>query len=154
MYGVCVIKKFINNCENEQILFSLLYLFMKNFLSISENQFGNYAIQIFIEKIANKEKYFSLFQQNIIFNFIRLSVNRFGSRVIECFIDKIDNKKRIQILRYLLQSGYHNQIISNKYGKYVILKLLNEYEGVYNTNMRNIVFNVNNNINKDKEYIF
>ena len=135
MNGVFVIKKFINNCENEQILLSLLSLFIKNFLNISENQFGNFAIQLFIDKISKKEKYFSILQQTITFNFIRLSINKFGSRVIECFIDKINNRNKLQLFHYLLESGYHNQIISNKYGKYVIYKLLNQYEGINNTNM-------------------
>jgi hypothetical protein len=127
MYGVCVIKKFINTCENEQILLSLLSLFMKNIINISENQFGNYAIQIFIEKISKKEKLFSLFEQYIIFNFIRLSINRFGSRVIECFIEKLNRRKKIQLFNCLLETGYLNQIIINKYGKYVIYKLFNGY---------------------------
>jgi hypothetical protein len=138
MYGVCVIKKFINTCENEQILFSLFSLFIKNFVNISENQFGNYAIQIFIEKISNKEKLFFVFEQTITFNFIRLSINRFGSRVIECFIEKLNRRKKMQLFNCILEMGYLNQILTNKYGKYVIYKLLNGFENLYNVNIRNI----------------
>ena len=155
MYGVCVIKKFINTCENEQILLSLLSLFMKNIINISENQFGNYAIQIFIEKISKKEKLFSLFEQYIIFNFIRLSINRFGSRVIECFIEKLNRRKKIQLFNCLLETGYLNQIIINKYGKYVIYKLFNEYEDLYDINIRNIISNMNIDINSiNNNYLF
>ena len=149
MYGVCVIKKFINTCENEQILLSLLSLFMKNIINISENQFGNYAIQIFIEKISKKEKLFSLFEQYIIFNFIRLSINRFGSRVIECFIETLNRRKKMELFNCILEMGYLNQILTNKYGKYVIYKLLNGFENLYNVNIRNIrnidLNNINNN---------
>lgn len=155
MYGVCVIKKFINTCENEQILLSLLSLFMKNIINISENQFGNYAIQIFIEKISKKEKLFSLFEQYIIFNFIRLSINRFGSRVIECFIEKLNRRKKIQLFNCLLETGYLNQIIINKYGKYVIYKLFNGYENLYDINIRNIISNMNIDINSiNNNYLF
>ena len=155
MYGVCVIKKFINTCENEQILLSLLSLFMKNIINISENQFGNYAIQIFIEKISKKEKLFSLFEQYIIFNFIRLSINRFGSRVIECFIEKLNRRKKIQLFNCLLETGYLNQIIINKYGKYVIYKLFNGYEDLYDINIRNIISNMNIDINSiNNNYLF
>jgi len=155
MYGVCVIKKFINTCENEQILLSLLSLFMKNIINISENQFGNYAIQIFIEKISKKEKLFSLFEQYIIFNFIRLSINRFGSRVIECFIEKLNRRKKIQLFNCLLETSYLNQIINNKYGKYVIYKLFNGYEDLYDINIRNIISNMNIDINSiNNNYLF
>ena len=155
MYGVCVIKKFINTCENEQILLSLLSLFMKNIINISENQFGNYAIQIFIEKISKKEKLFSLFEQYIIFNFIRLSINRFGSRVIECFIEKLNRRKKMQLFNCILEMGYLNQIITNKYGKYVICKLFNGYENLYNINIRNMISNMDIDINNvNNIYIF
>ena len=155
MYGVCIIKKFINTCENEQILFSLFSLFIQNFVNISENQFGNYAIQIFIEKIANNEKLFSVFEQTITFNFIRLSINRFGSRVIECFIEKLNRRKKMQLFNCILEMGYLNQIITNKYGKYVICKLFNGYENLYNINIRNMISNMNIDINNDNNiYIF
>ena len=155
MYGVCVIKKFINTCENEQILLSLLSLFMKNIINISENQFGNYAIQIFIEKISKKEKLFSLFEQYIIFNFIRLSINRFGSRVIECFIETLNRRKKMELFNCILEMGYLNQILTNKYGKYVIYKLFNGYEDLYDINIRNIISNMNIDINSiNNNYLF
>ena len=145
MFGVCVIKKFINNCQNQECIYFLLVTFINNFVNISENQFGNYAIQIFIDKIALNEKMLSVLEQQIFLNFLRLSVHRFGSRVIENYIEKLRKKKKRKILSILWDKGYIFQLIINKYGKYVISKLLYGFNSENRTNLLNAFSSIKNN---------
>ena len=145
MFGVCVIKKFINNCQNQECIYFLLVTFINNFVNISENQFGNYAIQIFIDKIALNEKMLSVLEQQIFLNFLRLSVHRFGSRVIENYIEKLRKKKKRKILSILWDKGYIFQLIINKYGKYVISKLLYGFNSENRKNLLNAFSTIKNN---------
>lgn len=145
MFGVCVIKKFINNCQNQECIYFLLVTFINNFVNISENQFGNYAIQIFIDKIALNEKMLSVLEQHIFLNFLRLSVHRFGSRVIENYIEKLRKKKKRKILSILWDKGYIFQLIINKYGKYVISKLLYGFNSENRKNLLNAFSTIKNN---------
>jgi hypothetical protein len=145
MFGVCVIKKFINNCQNQECIYFLLVTFINNFVNISENQFGNYAIQIFIDKIALNEKMLSVLEQHIFLNFLRLSVHRFGSRVIENYIEKLRKKKKRKILSILWDKGYIFQLIINKYGKYVISKLLYGFNSENRKNLLNAFSSIKNN---------
>ena len=145
MFGVCVIKKFINNCQNQECIYFLLVTFINNFVNISENQFGNYAIQIFIDKIALNEKMLSVLEQQIFLNFLRLSVHRFGSRVIENYIEKLRKKKKRKILSILWDKGYIFQLIINKYGKYVISKLLYGFNSENRKNLLNAFSSIKNN---------
>ena len=148
MYGVCVIKKFINNSNNHNCIFFLLLNFINNFLYISENQFGNYAIQILIDKISINENLLYVLEQQIFFHFLRLSIHKFGSRVIEKYLEKIKKKKKRKILEMLWVKGYIFHIIVNKYGKYVISKLLNGFNIEKRKNLLNIFSSI-----KSNEYI-
>ena len=148
MYGVCVIKKFINNSNNHNCIFFLLLSFINNFLYISENQFGNYAIQILIDKISINENLLYVLEQQIFFHFLRLSIHKFGSRVIEKYLEKIKKKKKRKILEMLWVKGYIFHIIVNKYGKYVISKLLNGFNIEKRKNLLNIFSSI-----KSNEYI-
>jgi len=56
MYGVCAVKKFIAYTKNEVIMNQFLTIIMTNFINISQNKFGNYLIQDFLEKWWNKEE--------------------------------------------------------------------------------------------------
>ena len=138
MFGVCVIKKFINNSHNYDCIYFLLITFINNFVYISENQFGNYAIQIFIDKISINENLIYVLEKQIFLNFLRLSIHRFGSRVIEKYIDNIKKKKKRKILELLWTKGLIFHIIVNKYGKYVISKLLNGFNSEKRKDLLNI----------------
>ena len=145
MYGVCVIKKFINNSNNHNCIFFLLLSFINNFLYISENQFGNYAIQILIDKISINENLLYVLEQQIFFHFLRLSIHKFGSRVIEKYLEKIKKKKKRKILEMLWVKGYIFHIIVNKYGKYVISKLLNGFNIEKRKNLLNLFSSIKSN---------
>ncbi len=145
MFGVCVIKKFINNSHNYECIYSLFMIFINNFVYISENQFGNYAIQIFIDKISINENLIYVLEQQIFLNFLRLSIHRFGSRVIEKYIDIIKKKKKRKILEMLWTKGLIFHIIVNKYGKYVISKLLNGFNSERRKNLLNIFSSIKSN---------
>ena len=61
----------------------------------------------------------------------------------------------MQLFNCILEMGYLNQIITNKYGKYVICKLFNGYENLYNINIRNMISNMDIDINNvNNIYIF
>ena len=120
-------------------------MLVNNFVYISENQFGNYAIQIFIDKISINENLIYVLEQQIFLNFLRLSIHRFGSRVIEKYIDIIKKKKKRKILEMLWTKGLIFHIIVNKYGKYVISKLLNGFNSERRKNLLNIFSSIKSN---------
>ena len=149
MYGVCIIQKFINNCYNMEYIYFLLISFINNMEYISKNQFGNYAIQILIDKIYSYENIFFVLEKHIFVNFIGLSIDRYGSRVIEKYIDKIKKTQKRKILSYLIDKGYIFHILVNKYGKYVISKLLHGF----NSENRKNILNTLSSIKKSEKYI-
>ncbi len=49
--GICIIKKFISENDNIAIRNEIIQLLTKNCLEITQDQYGNYAIQHANEKI-------------------------------------------------------------------------------------------------------
>ena len=132
-----------------EYIYFLLISFINNMEYISKNQFGNYAIQILIDKIYSYENIFFVLEKHIFVNFIGLSIDRYGSRVIEKYIDKIKKTQKRKILSYLLDKGYIFHILVNKYGKYVISKLLHGF----NSENRKNILNTLSSIKKSEKYI-
>ena len=62
-------------------------------------------------------------------NFIRLSMNQYGNHIVEIFFGNISKNKKKKIFIELSNQGLLVQMYMNKYGKYMINKLLNGLEG-------------------------
>ena len=79
MYGVCVVKKFINNTNNQIYCNILIKNIFINFYKIAKNNYGNYAIQNLIDKFYKNENFMN-YLLNLIFynninNFLDISIN-------------------------------------------------------------------------------
>lgn len=61
-------------------------------------------------------------------NFIRLSMNQYGNHIVEIFFGNISKNKKKKIFIELSNQGLLVQMYMNKYGKYMINKLLNGFE--------------------------
>ena len=164
MYGVCVVKKFINNTNNQIYCNILIKNIFINFYKIAKNNYGNYAIQNLIDKFYKNENFMN-YLLNLIFynninNFLDISINRFGSHIVEYFISKLGKSKKKKIFLDIFGAISNGNLIIktiyfNKYGKYVINKLLIGFEFeeknyfIMKLNQNNNYINKNNNDNED-----
>ncbi len=164
MYGVCVVKKFINNTNNQIYCNILIKNIFINFYKIAKNNYGNYAIQNLIDKFYKNENFMN-YLLNLIFynninNFLDISINRFGSHIVEYFISKLGKSKKKKIFLDIFNNISNGNLIIktiyfNKYGKYVINKLLIGFEFeeknyfIMKLNQNNNYINKNNNDNED-----
>ena len=122
MYGVCTAIKFINYTKNEIIEKQLLNLILSNFLSIAENQFGNYLIQNVMRLWWNTKK--GLFLKKICMEkFHKLAKNHYSSYVCDIFL-KLSNLQEKQILMSMLINN-KTTIDNNNCGKIILNKLMN-----------------------------
>ena len=164
MYGVCVVKKFINNTNNQIYSNILIKNIFINFYKIAKNNYGNYAIQNLIDKFYKNENFMN-YLLNLIFynninNFLDISINRFGSHIVEYIISKLGKSKKKKIFLDIYNNISNGNLIIktiyfNKYGKYVINKLLIGFEFeeknyfIMKLNQNNNYINKNNNDNED-----
>ena len=122
MYGVCTAIKFINYTKNEIIEKQLLNLILSNFLSIAENQYGNYLIQNVMRLWWNTKK--GLFLKKICMEkFHKLAKNHYSSYVCDIFL-KLSNLQEKQILMSMLINN-KTTIDNNNCGKIILNKLMN-----------------------------
>ena len=157
MYGVCVVKKFINNTNNQIYCNILIKNIFINFYEIAKNNYGNYAIQSLIDKFYKNENFMN-YLLNLIFynninNFFDISINRFGSHIVEYFLSKLGKSKKKKIFLDIFNNISNGNIIIrniyfNKYGKYVINKLLIGFEFEEKNYLKNyFIMKINQNNN-------
>ena len=144
MYGVCTAIKFINYTKNEIIEKQLLNLILSNFLSIAENQYGNYLIQNVMRLWWNTKK--GIFLKKICMEkFHKLARNHYSSYVCDIFL-KLSNLQEKKILMSMLINS-KTAIDNNNCGKIILNKLMNGLNQQNNENK----FNGNNNKNKNNK---
>jgi hypothetical protein len=139
MYGVCTAIKFINYTKNEIIEKLLLNIILSNFVTIAENQYGNYLIQNIMEHWWNTYK--GIFLKKICMEkFHKLARNHYSSYVCDIFL-KLSNLQDKKILMNMLINGKTiNSFDNNNCGKIIINKLM---KGLKQNNMKS-----NNNTGK------
>ena len=124
MFGVCTAIKFINYTKNEIIEKQLLNIILSNFITIAENQYGNYLIQNIMTHWWNTNK--GIFLKKICMEkFHKLARNHFSSYVCDIFL-KLSN---IQDKKLLMSMLVNNKTIKsfegNNCGKNIMHKLMN-----------------------------
>lgn len=124
MYGVCICKKFFSNVKNQLLLKNCFDLFYLNFVDISQNQYGNYLSQYILKNFWNDENYGGRIKQIIIENFEKLSMEKFSCHISELFVELLDYNAKYWIINYIVNQGYFNELAKNKFGVYVVKKLL------------------------------
>ena len=133
MYGVCTAIKFINYTKNEITEKLLLNIILSNFVTIAENQYGNYLIQNIMEHWWNTNK--GIFLKKICMEkFHKLARNHYSSYVCDIFL-KLSNLQDKKILMNMLINGKTiNSFDNNNCGKIIINKLM---KGLKQNNMKN-----------------
>jgi hypothetical protein len=122
MYGVCSVKKFIAYTKNELIVKQILNIIMTNFISISDNQYGNYLIQYLMEKWWKTEEGKNL-KKLIISKYHILYKNQYSYYICDLFLKLCNDEEKKLVLSSLYNyptTIYYtnNQINSclNKFG--------------------------------------
>ena len=155
--GSTIIKKFISQVKNYQLIQMIIIIIEQNYIQIVENQFGNYVIQ-------DAFQYFGFNNckgiiKNIINDSIYFSLQKYASNVIDKVVIILrtnDNILFYQLVENLFFNSINfNKFIENKFGTFVLcnlLKLLNPAEKLY---IRNIIVNMNYGsfLNKSNLYI-
>ena len=100
MYGLCAVKKFIGYTKNEVIVKQIFNTIIKNFVSISSNQYGNYLIQYLLEKWWKTPE--GVFLKKIIASkFQILSGNHYSSYICRLFFKLCSNEEKKEFLSNL-----------------------------------------------------
>lgn len=144
MYGVCIVKKFMSCTKNEFIINQILDLISKNLIYISRDQYGNYLIQFILQNWWINPKIL-IIKKKIVSNFYYLASEKFSSHICDLFIELSDYKEKLFLMSLLINSGYFGFLSKNKFGYYVINKLMKSLSISGN----NCLFN-NNLFNKNK----
>ena len=116
----CVFPKVINNINDED-LDNMINTIIDNIDKLINDENGNFSIQKIIKLNIN-------IYNNRIYNFIQdkivnLSIQKFSSNVIETFIINIPNFKD-KIINKIIESNSIINLLSDKYGNYIIQKAL------------------------------
>ena len=145
MYGVCTAIKFINYTRHELIEKILLNIILTNFVSIAENQYGNYLIQNIMEKWWNTNK--GIFLKKICMEkFHKLARNHYSSYVCDIFL-KLSNLQDKKLLMTMLINGKTiGSFDNNNCGKIIMHKLINGLK------QQNIKSNDNNTFKNNKGF--
>lgn len=138
MYGVCIVKKFLSCTQNEIILNQSFGLISLNLVTISQNQFGNYLIQYILKTFWGCPR-IDMVKNLILENFGKLASEKFSSHICELFIDLSNMNEKKFIMNMIINNGYFGFLSKNKFGVYVINKLIKSISLGINLN------NINNN---------
>ena len=118
--GICVIKKYIATNTIAKNKNRIINIIIENCLELSQDPFGNYTIQTILEEWGYKDC--SEIINIVINNFIKLSKQKFSSNVVEKIVEISDDKQRKEIFEIIVNSGEIEELIKNKYGKFVFQK--------------------------------
>lgn len=153
--GICLIKKFISkNKKTNQISKIMKMKFLENGMEISQNPFGNYAIQFILEQWDMN--FLQEIIRFVIDNCLFLSKQKFSSNVIEKIIEIGNPELRTKVFSTLFAENRLLPLLKNKYGKYVLqrsLKNMNEeHKNTLQSNFNNLI-QKNNMNSKEKKLV-
>ena len=143
--GSTIIKKFISQVYNFQLIQMIIMICELNYVKIVENQFGNYVIQDIFQYFGfNNCK---CIINNIVKDSTYFSIQKYASNVIDKVAIILRNNDNILFFHLVenLLFIYNNfiKLIENKFGTFVLcnlLKLLKPSEKIY---IKNIIINMN-----------
>lgn len=99
---------------------------MLDFFIIAENKYGNYFIQSLLE-LWSQKKELRCFKKYLSQCFVRLSKNQFGSHIAEAFVSILSMEEKNLVIQSLMQNGWYYSLLNDKYGMFVINKLVNSF---------------------------
>ena len=125
IHGVCIVVKYITNCENVKNLTYIVFLFTQYFRFVSENEYGNYAVQALSKKVQNFENLNTIMNNTILENFLNLSMNRFGNHIINNILYKISSANLKKVVDFLSVDNRLTTLYYNEFGNSIVCRLLN-----------------------------
>ena len=146
--GICLIKNFIKTNTLLDDRKKINEEFVKNFVILAENPFGNYGIQYLLENwdinLLNDIK------DKIMDNIYKLSLQQYSSNVVEKAIEIFDGEYREQIIQKLYFQGKFLILLNNKFGRFVLYKSANfmnakikhDFENKINENINNNIYRI------------
>ena len=146
--GICLIKNFIKTNTLLDDRKKINEEFVKNFVILAENPFGNYGIQYLLENwdinLLNDIK------GKIMDNIYKLSLQQYSSNVVEKAIEIFDGEYREQLIQNLYFQWKFLILLNNKFGRFVLYKSANfmnskikhDFENKINENINNNIYRI------------
>ncbi|CAN7140018.1 unnamed protein product [Brassica rapa subsp. narinosa] len=125
-HGCCVLQKCIGYFEGEQ-KDRLVSKVASNALLLSQDPFGNYALQYVFE--LQLEWAVNEILKQLEGNYTELSMQKCSSNVVEKCLTLADDKHQARIIRELVTDGRLDQVMLDPYGNYVIQAALKQSKG-------------------------
>ncbi|KAI4373719.1 hypothetical protein MLD38_011810 [Melastoma candidum] len=116
-HGCCVLQKCIAHSSGEQS-FLLTYAIAFNSRILSQDEFGNYAVQYVLDK--NEPRVTEDVLNHLKGHFLDLSMQKYSSNVVESCLKLAGEECRACIIQELIGSPRLDQILQDPYGNYVI----------------------------------
>ena len=128
--GICLIKKFISENKEEAITKSILLCLEKDYVEITQDQFGNYAVQHALDQFGYSKCYniIRLICKNIVY----FANQKFSSNVVDKIVISLHHNN-FNEFSLLIQAMFMNnenmfEMLRNKFGMFVLMnsiKLIN-----------------------------
>ena len=147
---IFVLKKFIATTTILENKKKICDIFSKYCIKISQNPFGNYAIQYLFEIWPLKD--FEQVNKEIISKANILSCQRFSSNVVETALEAFDEKRRNKLINRLCFDKNILYFIKNKYARFIINKCVNYLKNEKRQELENQIRRELKNANP-KEYV-
>ncbi|KAA8545601.1 hypothetical protein F0562_020385 [Nyssa sinensis] len=125
-HGCCVLQRCISHSMGEHQE-NLVAEISANGLLLSQDAFGNYAVQFILElKIQSAmSNLISQFEGN----YVHLSTQKFGSHVVEKCLVVFNEEDRSKIIHEMLSVSHFEQLLQDPHANYVVQTALRVTEG-------------------------
>ena len=128
--GICLIKKFISENKDETITNNILLCLEKDYIEITQDQFGNYAVQHALDQYGYLKCYKIL--RLICNNIVYFANQKFSSNVVDKIVILL-HFNNFNEFSQLIQVMFMNndnmfEMLRNKFGMFVLMnsiKLIN-----------------------------
>ena len=146
--GICLVKKIISSTKHILNKKRIINIISTRCIEISQNPYGNYAIQFLIEEWGINLCYEIV--NIIIENISNLSMQKYSSNVSEKIIELIDENNIDYVYKKLFDENVLLNILKNKYGRFVLQKTVKIMNKGKKEEIKNNLLKINLNSNKEK----
>ena len=146
--GICLVKKLISSTKYILNKKRIINIINSHCIEISQNPYGNYAIQFLIEEWGINLCYEIV--NNIIENISNLSMQKYSSNVSEKIIELIDENNIDYVYQKLFDENILLNVLKNKYGRFVLQKAVKIMNKGKKEEIKNNLLKINLNSNKEK----
>ena len=112
VYGISTVKAFTLYTKSEEIMNEIWKITYSNFLTIAQNQYGNYLIQSMLEHWGNSNAGIKL-KKMCITHFSTLMENHYSKFICDLFINRSNIEEKKIVLAILLKNKQNINIFNN-----------------------------------------